>query len=536
MTFFVIAANSTSSFTFTVPSITLNNGLLELTALTTLIGSGIAVSLCFGTRGSAGLAWAPMSAFGTVGSYVLVLLTLSFRSSTSDGAIGMELDLGVTWSARANSVRKHMDRALGVVCDARDREGAGKSWRDVYAFDLPTAAILSRLPDTKPEAPLRIFTYAKYDFLRKHDTRFHMFTLLATLTKLAEIYVLWMLGNEFVLKRRPESEPGNLDILAGQVPRVGQEGGSRKVVLGVAENPRRLLPWKIMWATGAFICAGSLVFLYFVLGQQPNEVVFAWVGFQLLWLVLRILVYHLAEPEDPLINRSFSSRSFQEISDEMKLRVIRLALALSKYQTHGHPRGDYSYTEDCFSEKQLLLFRTASRYPHYQIPPTTAPPTSFKVNVMAVVGDTTLSSALWVMGKSKLTPMDLYDCCILLFSMHVSALPNAPRKTFMVPSVRALSGRSLPSHFIPKGSSNLGFGLTWYYWIPCEGGLWLELATEEDTMRIVGDHQVQVMTDEQLTAKFAAGTLNIGCTHVDDIKQILKICQGATQTFLELLS
>ncbi|KIJ55866.1 hypothetical protein M422DRAFT_240491 [Sphaerobolus stellatus SS14] len=44
--------------------------------------------------------------------------TLSLRTSASDTAIGMDLKL--TDSARAIKVRKHLDRPLGIVCDARE--------------------------------------------------------------------------------------------------------------------------------------------------------------------------------------------------------------------------------------------------------------------------------------------------------------------------------------------------------------------------------------------------------------------------------
>jgi len=43
----------------------LGNGLIEITAITTLAGATIAESLTLGSRGAAGLPWAAMSSFGS---------------------------------------------------------------------------------------------------------------------------------------------------------------------------------------------------------------------------------------------------------------------------------------------------------------------------------------------------------------------------------------------------------------------------------------------------------------------------------------
>ncbi|KIJ47954.1 hypothetical protein M422DRAFT_248096 [Sphaerobolus stellatus SS14] len=247
--------------------------------------SGIAASFSLVARGVAGMAWAPMSAFGTVGIIRACFSgatngwlreTLSLRTPTSDAAIGMDLEL--MDSPRASKVRKHMDHPLGVICDAKeclsDTEFGGErkhtSWKDVYAFDLQTLSMLDRLPDTNPDYGLQVLMYAQYDFQRKHHTKFQIVSLSLSLAKIMEIYVLWAMGayyaglvsalpwlyfflvalgvevKEVVLKRRPENEPGHLDIITGKLPRVGQEGGARKVVLGVSENPKRSLEWKIM--------------------------------------------------------------------------------------------------------------------------------------------------------------------------------------------------------------------------------------------------------------------------------------------------
>ena len=180
-------------------------------------------------------------------------------------------------------------------------------------------------------------------------------------------------------------------------------------------------------------------FLYFILGQENQEVVLIWVGFQILWLVLRILVYHFGEPEDSLFGRILVGRPFVSLPSDMKQRVLNLTLALSKYQTHVHPRGEYSYKEDWFSSKELLVLRTAPTSDFYPFQSNYTPTTPVKLKVIGVIGDTTLSSALWMMGKSKLTPMDVYDACILILSILSSLDHDYPDYIPVIRATRALS-------------------------------------------------------------------------------------------------
>lgn len=94
-------------------------GLLEVSALTTLIGSSAAESLILGNKGSAGLAWAALSAFSFVSvikgcvsgaspGWLRELLTI--RSPASDLAVGMQLPLD-------QSSRTHVE-PVGIKCDS----------------------------------------------------------------------------------------------------------------------------------------------------------------------------------------------------------------------------------------------------------------------------------------------------------------------------------------------------------------------------------------------------------------------------------
>ncbi|CAA7263384.1 unnamed protein product [Cyclocybe aegerita] len=574
----VAAENSTSSH-FEPPSLSFDNGLVEISALTTLIGSSAAASLVLGSRGPAGLAWAATSAFcviavvkGCLSGAIPGWLqeTIGVRSSASDLAVGLQLDLGSN-SYGAKRVRKTLDRPIAIQCQGDIGNENSSSMKDlgsdVYAFDYSTSAMLNRVPETEPGQLTRAFAYARYNFVRKHSTGIQMGTISLSFLKLTESYILWRNNSEMLamvtsipwfyffvaafveevieLRRaaNPETTLGPIDILSGTVPAVGRPGSNRKIIIGAAQNPRHALRWTIMWSIGAIICTSSTLMTYLLLGKQSTEVVLVWVGFQALWMVLRLLVHHLIEPDDPVESRQLADQSLSSLSPDMKMRVLKLAMALSKYQASIHPRGDYSYPYDCFTASDIpaLIAQHSSVYPTDNLTFSDASLASIQTSIKAVIGDTTLSSATWISG-SKPTPMDLYDSCVVVFNIGTKynlssdiSLPSYSSSVLAIPAVRVLSGKtvgpSLPTdpekdttiHFVPKGSSNAGFGLSWLYWIPLDSGDWLFVHTPEDSLDVRGRQVGRLMTDGEVTEQLSAGRLNIGFSHVDDVKAALEM-------------
>jgi hypothetical protein len=180
--------------------------------------------------------------------------------------------------------------------------------------------------------------------------------------------------------------------------------------------------------------------------------------------------------------------------------------------------------------------------PHDIYPlPDTYPP-SFKVEIRAVFGDTSLSSAMWITG-SRTTPMDLYDSCIVVFTVRETTSVFSPARTVAVPASRVLSGVTTPimdpenylATFVPKGVAHEGDGATWWYWIPCRAGLWLQVQVPLDG-NTIGIRQAEVRTDAQASALLAAGKLRIGLKNVEEIRPVVELSRKARDSFLELLS
>ncbi|KAJ7462518.1 hypothetical protein FB451DRAFT_1370921 [Mycena latifolia] len=101
----------------------------------------------------------------------------------------------------------------------------------------------------------------------------------------------------------------------------------------------------------------------------------------------------------------------------------------------------------------------------------------------SILGDTSLSAAMWMAGLD-VAPMDLYDTCVV--ALTVSGL----NLTFSVPAARVLSGTS-----------------------PYPAG-------EKDAEN---DGPIFVPKDAQVTALLAAGKLNIGLKHVEEVKEIVRL-------------
>ena len=453
------------------------------------------------------------------------------------------------------------------------------SCRDIYAFDRPTARLLEGLPNIPPGGELTVYAYASYPFFRTHDARFQLPALAFSLLKVAEVYYEWRSGGrllalvsavpysfffiaativecrEIILARKP-ADTGSVDYLVGTLPTCKTKGGDKKLALGVSANPRTSIWWKLIWTVGVLLYTGSLIMTYFLLSQKGAPFILAWAGFQLAWLAFRIFISYLADPHEQMADRIMVPHSWEDLEPSMKARVFSLTLAVAKYQSHVHPRDPHAYGDDSFSPRQVTSFLGDPNKLHtsYILPSTFNPikSSTIEVDIVAVIGDTALSSASWMAGSTT-TAMDLYDSCIVVLSLplpaSLSGVPgvySGPR-TIAIPAVRVLSGFPAAQEvvhadkenwmpvFVPRGAGSryAGISRTWWYWIPCAGGRWLQIRSAH--MTVVGKRTAKVLGGEQVTAFLAAGNLNISLSHVKEVEEIVRLSQKATESLLYLL-
>ena len=107
-------------------SLDFGNGLIEIAALTSLVGTTTAESLVLGNRGAAGLVWSTMSMFGA-----LSVVKACIAAATP---VGLRERLGVR--------SKEMDAALGVELTLNEKElGSRHRFKGVCGVGCRIAAV-----------------------------------------------------------------------------------------------------------------------------------------------------------------------------------------------------------------------------------------------------------------------------------------------------------------------------------------------------------------------------------------------------------
>jgi hypothetical protein len=136
--------------------------------------------------------------------------------------------------------------------------------------------------------------------------------------------------------------------------------------------------------------------------------------------------------------------------------------------------------------------------------------------------------------------MDMYDSVLVIIELS--------NNLFAVPAVRVLSGTSLqgqitkamadpenrtPRYRYTKGLPNAGYGIFWAYWIPCAGGRWLYLQSED--MKTLGRRQGMMVTDAEISSRLNEADMNVSFSTADDVKDALKLSRDATAVLQALL-
>lgn len=559
-----------------------SGGLVEIAALTTLIGSSTATALVLGDRGGPGLAWAAMSAFGIL-SLVKgcvagaapdwLRATLGVRDSIVDAALGMRLDLRSKHRSSQDLARRDLGAAQGVavVLPRRQshsltpwtKDGRHPAMVDIHIFDRFTSGPLNSVLNSPEGALPVVYTFIRdptYRTVKRGD----WVGLSLSALKGLEMYALWRLGTTqlywvtampglyFLLaavvlqtmratRGYVKDAETEIDALVGDLPTAKVPGGAtKKILLCMPENFRRSNLWRAIWSVGAVVCVSSLLATYILLSKEDANTFFTWLGFQILWLAARLVIYHVIEGADHLQFPALFGQEWQDLPEGQKARALHLLWALAGYQAHMHPRGSYSYVEDQQSVDKVDSLLSVFRGNYLRAVPA-LPSTCHLVTVgmHGVLGDTVLSSATWLVSSS-LGGMDVYDSVIVVLEISGAVVA--------VPGVRVLSGTVLQAEIAKaiadpemvqsrfmhtKGLPNAGTGIFWAYWIPCNDGRWLQLQTEN--MKVLGRRQAMVVTDTQVSLRLDDSDMNVSFTSVDDVKAALLQTEKAVAALQKLL-
>ena len=94
-----------------------------------------------------------------------------------------------------------------------------------------------------------------------------------------------------------------------------------------------------------------------------------------------------------------------------------------------------------------------------------------------------------------------------------------------------LLSHQLATMFVAQ--SNVGAGINWFYWIPCDDGRWLQVVTEN--MKVIGQRKAQVMSDAEVSARLDMPDHNVSLSTVGDVKDILEYSRRGANILLALI-
>lgn len=318
-------------------------------------------------------------------------------------------------------------------------------------------------------------------------------------------------------------------IVASSLPVPSSAGGTRKVVLGIPKGERGGIIWKVFWTISSLVCTVSVILTYMALGQAPSrEVFFVWTGFQILWIALRSTFFHIVEDRERPYLASLKGKLWKEVGATEKIRVRNLVHTLAKYQYHVHPRGPWSYNEDLQTLNKVENIH--SRYPS-----AASDGKVVEVFVSEVIGDTMLSSAAWILGSKK-GGFDFYDTCIMILRVKGEeiAIPAARVLSAVKPKVSTDEEQGDEPERPPRGSSNMGFDIEWWFWVPYGDGRWLHFKSQD--LKFKGRQVADILTDNQVTEKLEKGELYVSLKHVDEVKEIVETSTEACKHLLTLFT
>ncbi|RYO92976.1 hypothetical protein DL766_009920 [Monosporascus sp. MC13-8B] len=558
-----------------MPSINLDvgGGFVEISALAALFGDTTAESLILGSRGAAGLPLAAMSTFGSPFLIKACIAAFGLRSR-----VERSIEAGATQGGIAGisvTLSKKTPSGKGLP----DATSMPLSTQYVYAFDGYTSAILRNCPSAEHGTPARIVHYVRgrqWAASRRQQNILDWLSICASLLKLAEAFAIWQYGS-FILalltminwawfflsaillqlaglarehsKYFDASEEKKIakgycyDYLAGDLPSVQFVAQHRKIMLSVPPNVREHIGWRMTWAFGALICTGTLVATYIFIGAQPKTATYVWLGFQVLWLVVRSVFFHIAQETDSIqqgVPKLVRERELRKYG----FRILSLASGVSQYQTLLHPRMPYCYTEDIhdpiaiyrlvktsehlFNKTQIALNVRLEKFHGGQV--------TTDVEIKAVIGDTLLSSIAWLLG-SPYTSMDLYDCCLV--ALEVGS------RTVMIPSARVLSGHvkevrqprvdpeaGIVGEHTPRGAVNDGVDIGWVFWVPLDPDRWLYFVGD---LNFIGRQRMEVLSSADVTKRLSMADLFVSLRDVRDVEEAVKKSRVVGRLLVDLL-
>lgn len=327
------------------------------------------------------------------------------------------------------------------------------------------------------------------------------------------------------------------DYLIGTLPSYKRIGSAeRKIILGQPLTVRRNPLWRAVWAISAITNITSVGITFYVLAKELEEsanLVYVWIGFQILWALLRTFVYHIVPISAGALNVNLTTQPLESMPPSAQARVLRLLLAASLLQTHEHVRIYEAYLEDIqsvSSPEQLISFSRSTNWQTADALPSLPQQTFQAITIEGIIGEHILRTFTWI-TNSKIDNAEIYDSVLVLFRL-------APEERLLVPGVRVMAGRlikpvphdpeAITPSFDMRGTVNREKTGYWVYWFPVGKDMWLEIRCNPFSL-LGGLSGFRVLTGRELDRELGAGTLSIGLRSLRDLETALDVSRGCSE-------
>lgn len=567
----------------------LGGGLVEISAVATLVGGPISEAMTLGLKSAAGLPWASVTTFGMFHVAKVSLAAavpdwlrepLGLVNESVDAALGT---LQEAISSHRARTRIELGDAKGILLRSQSETVPTSDWtpvsearrtnkaqaKGIYRTDRSMNLVMGTIADSESGQPIMVHEF-KQDYGQQPRQNKEMAILAAACCKLAEPAALRKLGANQLwfltcipwlyglasaivlmtlrLSHDRMSRTSNYDVLLGRLPQPLYAGGPGTIACGLPRNVRRSKVWRLVWIGYFPASMVGLVGTFVVLAKNEAEVVYTWIGFQALWLFVRTLIFYLSDNAAGSYQSLTVARGWEHTPTELKQRTMQLLLALAGLQTSQHPRGVTFYRQDVSSIPGLISLFSSANWKLTKYIKLTESDLQGQIYIQDVANDNLLRCINWVHGAT-LSNNEIYDSCL--------AFVRARHRIVAVPAVRVSSCGCThgPSKNLPRGDSHVCNRLMSFFWIPAvkhQDSEAFEVA--DDTISLGNNASVDVsgwlhafgistkgtttysyMTSKELDEKLMQVEWQISLTKSSEFEQIVDVSRKVSASLIKMI-
>jgi hypothetical protein len=128
---------------------------------------------------------------------------------------------------------------------------------------------------------------------------------------------------------------------------------------------------------------------------------------------------------------------------------------------------------------------------------------------------------------------DFYDTCVILLVVNGSTIAIPAARCTSPPPFVTDDEHGINTRHPPRGGTNTGSDLEWWYWVPCEDDRWLFFGT--NSMNLRGCRQAYILSGEQVSELLRRGDFFASFKDVSELKDVVENSTLACDYLLEFL-